>query len=144
MSGARKALKVMSILAIIMAAITAIFGAMIVFGASFMVGETATEIDGTTVDVGIALQAIGMMALVSGIVSIIVGILGIRGANDPSKIGPFKVLAIIGLVLCIIQAAMFLFTGQIASYGWSGVLSLVFAAVLVFLAFKIQKEGEQA
>ena len=51
---------------------------------------------------------------------------------------------IIGLVLCILQAAMFLFTGQIASYGISGVLSLVFVAVLVFLAFKIEKEGKQA
>ena len=72
------------------------------------------------------------------------GILGVRGANDPTKIGPYKIIAIIGLVLCILQAAMFLFTGQIASYGISGVLSLVFVAVLVFLAFKIEKEGKQA
>ena len=130
MSGARKALKIMSILTIVMAIIQIITAGLIVFGSSFMVGMQEAELDGTTVDVGVALMG--------------VGILGVRGANDPTKIGPYKIIAIIGLVLCILQAAMFLFTGQIASYGISGVLSLVFVAVLVFLAFKIEKEGKQA
>lgn len=144
MSGARKALKVMSILTIVMAIIQIITAGLIVFGSSFMVGMQEAELDGTTVDVGVALMGVGIMALVSSVVSLIVGILGVRGANDPTKIGPYKIIAIIGLVLCILQAAMFLFTGQIASYGISGVLSLVFVAVLVFLAFKIEKEGKQA
>ncbi|WP_294440563.1 hypothetical protein [uncultured Slackia sp.] len=144
MSGARKALKIMSILTIVMAIIQIITAGLIVFGSSFMVGMQEAELDGTTVDVGVALMGVGIMALVSSVVSLIVGILGVRGANDPTKIGPYKIIAIIGLVLCILQAAMFLFTGQIASYGISGVLSLVFVAVLVFLAFKIEKEGKQA
>lgn len=144
MSGARKALKIMSILTIVMAIIQIITAGLIVFGSSFMVGMQEAELDGTTVDVGVALMGVGIMALVSSVVSLIVGILGVRGANDPTKIGPYKIIAIIGLVLCILQAAMFLFTGQIASYGVSGVLSLVFVAVLVFLAFKIEKEGKQA
>lgn len=144
MSGARKALKIMSILTIVMAIIQIITAGLIVFGSSFMVGMQEAKLDGTTVDVGVALMGVGIMALVSSVVSLIVGILGVRGANDPTKIGPYKIIAIIGLVLCILQAAMFLFTGQIASYGISGVLSLVFVAVLVFLAFKIEKEGKQA
>ena len=144
MSGARKALKIMSILTIVMAIIQIITAGLIVFGSSFMVGMQEAELDGTTVDVGVALMGVGIMALVSSVVSLTVGILGVRGANDPTKIGPYKIIAIIGLVLCILQAAMFLFTGQIASYGISGVLSLVFVAVLVFLAFKIEKEGKQA
>lgn len=144
MSGARKALKIMSILTIVMAIIQIITAGLIVFGSSFMVGMQEAELDGTTVDVGVALMGVGIMALVSSVVSLIVGILGVRGANDPTKIGPYKIIAIIGLVLCILQAAMFLFTGQIASYGISGVLSLVFVAVLVFLAFKIEKDGKQA
>ena len=144
MSSARKALKIMSILTIAMAIIQIITAGLIVFGSSFMVGMQEAELDGTTVDVGVALMGVGIMALVSSVVSLIVGILGVRGANDPTKIGPYKIIAIIGLVLCILQAAMFLFTGQIASYGISGVLSLVFVAVLVFLAFKIEKEGKQA
>ena len=144
MSGARKALKIMSILTIVMAIIQIITAGLIVFGSSFMVGMQEAELDGTTVDVGVALMGVGIMALVSSVVSLIVGNLGVRGANDPTKIGPYQNIAIIGLVLCILQAAMFLFTGQIASYGISGVLSLVFVAVLVFLAFKIEKEGKQA
>lgn len=144
MSGARKALKVMSILTIVMAIIQIVTAALIVFGSSFMVGMQEAELNGSTVDVGVALMGVGVMALVSSVVSLIVGILGVRGANDPSKIGPYKVIAIIGLALCVIQAAASLFTDQIASFGISGVLSLVFMAVLVFLAFKIEKEDMQA
>lgn len=144
MSGARKALKVMSILTIVMAIIQIVTAALIVFGSSFMVGTQEAELNGSTVDVGVALMGVGVMALVSSVVSLVVGILGVRGANDPSKIGPYKVIAIIGLALCVIQAAASLFTGQIASFGISGLLSLVFMAVLVFLAFKIEKEGMQA
>ncbi len=141
MSGARKALKVIAIIMIVLAALQIVLGAMIAFGASFMVGQQSATLEGVTVDVGSSLQGVGIMAVVSGIVSLIVGILGVRGANDPSKIGPFKVLAIIGLILCAIQFVMYVATGQFASYGLSGVLTLIVQIAIVVLAFKVQNEA---
>lgn len=92
MSGARKALKVISIIMIVMAILNAAAGLMVVFGASFVVGQEFASIDDITVDVGAALQAVGVMAVVSGIVSVLVGILGVRGANNPAKMGRSRFL----------------------------------------------------
>ena len=140
MSGARKALKVISVIMIVVAVLNILAGLMVVFGASFVVGQQSASIDGITVDVGTSLQAVGVMAAVSGIVSIIVGILGVRGANRPEKIGPFKVVSCIGLVLCVAQFLMYLATDQMASYGVGGALSLVVQIVIVCLAFKVAAE----
>lgn len=140
MSGARKALKVISIIMIVMAVLNAAAGLMAVFGASFVVGQEFASIDDIRVDVGAALQAVGVMAVVSGVVSVLVGILGVRGANNPAKIGPFKVLACIGLVLCVAQFLMYFATDQMAAYGFGGAFSLILQIVIVCLAFKVSAE----
>ena len=143
MSNSRKALKVLSILAIIFAAMQILLGGLLFLGAGagLMAGqvvETGTEV----MDASSAAIYSGVSLVLVAVLSIVVGIFGLRAAKDPSKIGPYKVLAIIGLVIGIIQMLSFVISGQIASYGISGWLGLAMLVFCVILAFNISKENQ--
>ena len=81
-----------------------------------MVNEISEQVGsdqlfGVSVDTGIAtvgvlITIIGVVALLSGVLDIITGALGLRGAKDPSKLGPYLVLCWISLVLAIVSLVM--------------------------------------
>ena len=47
-----------------------------------------------------------------GAINLAIGIFGLRGANDPRKIGAFYVLAIIGLAFAVLSALCLLYTSR--------------------------------
>ena len=47
-----------------------------------------------------------------GLLSLIIGILGIRAANDPSKIGPVFTLAVVSLGISVINLFVGIFGGN--------------------------------
>ena len=71
-------------------------------------GVTVTQEQAGIVVAGVGILG-GAMSILGGILMLIVGILGVRGANDPRKIGPFRVFAIIGLVFSILGILALLF-----------------------------------
>ena len=101
MSGSQKALKVVSILLIIYAVVMTAFGIFLVAGGSFLAGETI-DVNGTAEAANVMAAALGGGTIVGGIVDLVIGLLGLRGAKNPRKVGPFFVLCIIGLVLGLV------------------------------------------
>ena len=94
-----------------------------------------------------ALMYMWTLALINSIFFIVVGIFGIRGANDPSKIVPFRNLSIFLLCYTVFQIiADFVNMGMagaltptiVASTISSSVFSIVFAAICVWVAYKVQ------
>ena len=141
MSASRKVLKVIGILTIFAAVLQLIAGIVIIAGAGLMEGQTI-EANGQIYDSAASVTIIGGFAVVLAVIDLIVGLLALRGAKDPAKVGPFKVIAIIGLVLCIAQMLMFALSGQIASFGIGGWVQLVVLILCVVLAFKISGERD--
>ena len=131
MNSYQKLLFVLSILTIISAVSSIILG-LAVFGTSNEVAQevadySANELKGMGIGVGLA-----------GIISLITGILGIRGAKDITKIKPVYILAAIATVLGAVSVVTTIMQGQMtASYAFS------FGATLAtfFAAYKLNQEN---
>ena len=135
MSGSQKALKVVSVLLIIYAVAMAAFGVFMVAGGSFLVGETV-DVDGTAQAANVMAAALGAGTIAGGVIDLIIGLLGLRGAKNPRKVGPFFVLCIIGLVLGLVGLGMSLAQGTFDL--WS-LVSLVIIAVCLYLSAQVKK-----
>ena len=146
MSGTQKALKVISIIVIVLSAITIALGILLfATGVSWRssVSNPYDAVGGWGMIFGGLAIVFGAFLLIGGIFYLLFGILGLRGANNPSKIGPFFVISIIGLILAIIGVlgsvgllfASSLGASSIVPYGFP----LVFMIVCVYLANDIRK-----
>ncbi len=65
------------------------------------IGDTSANAAGGLAVLGLTFTILGVVSLVTSLVDIIMAVLGFRGANDATKIGPFWVLSIVGFVLAI-------------------------------------------
>lgn len=151
MSGSQKAIKVISIIAIIIAIITIVISAP-TFGITYAFVNDPSGLsslngfDEAYASMGAALVlAVAALAVVSGILSLLVGIFGLRGANDPMKILPFFAFAIIGFVCSIIGLIVTLVVA--AASGTfdmqsiiSSVVQVVVMLVCVMLANNVRKQ----
>ena len=73
--------------------------------------------------------ALTVILILSGVIDLIVGILGLRGAKDPKRIGTFFVIAVIGLILAVVNLTITVATGQTDP----GSLSAPIAQIVVML-----------
>ena len=137
MSGSQKALKVVSVLLIIYAVVMMAFGIFLVAGGSFLAGETI-DVNGTAEAANVMAAALGGGTIVGGIVDLVIGLLGLRGAKNPRKVGPFFVLCIIGLVLGLVGLGMSLAQGTFDL--WS-LVSVVIVAVCLYLSAQVKKQA---
>ena len=74
----------------------------------------------------------------AGAFDIVVGAFGVRGANDPSKIGVFWVLCIIGIVFNALGLIMEATSSGVSASSLIGTLLVV---VLFILANNIKKQA---
>ena len=137
MSGSQKALKVVSILLIIYAVVMALFGIFMVATGSLLSGETI-NVDGTAQAANVMAAALGGGMIVGGVIDLIIGLLGLRGAKNPRKVGPFFVLCIIGLVLGLVSLGMSIAQGSFNP--WS-LVSLVIIVVCLYLSSQVKKQA---
>ncbi|MEG0016307.1 MAG: hypothetical protein RRZ85_01180 [Gordonibacter sp.] len=139
MSGSQKALKVVSIITIVFAVFLVLFGALMAAGVALPGATTDTiEADGVSVSVATAAIAFAIPFIVGGILNLIIGFLGLRGAKNPRKVGPFFVLCIIGLVLGLIGLGMSLAQG---SFDPSSLVNVAIMAVCLYLASKVKQQA---
>ena len=134
----QKALKVISIIMIVFAALTLLLGigGIVTGGALGILGAGSGALVG-----GVAAVA-GFVILLGGAINLAIGIFGLRGANDPRKIGAFYALAIIGLAFAVLSALGTFFGGS-ADGGdiASALFGLVLPLACVLLAYNIKKEN---
>lgn len=80
--------------------------------------------------------------LVGGLIDIILGILGIRAANDNQKIMPVWWLALIALVLGVLGVILTLTQGNVSSSTLSSDLgSIVFSLLIFWIANNIKRQA---
>ena len=147
-SGSQKFLLVISIINIVFAAIGILGGIAGIMGGAFFGAadpqEVSSALSGTGVTQGEAsglVVGVFLFVLLACIVELIVGILGVRAANDNQKIMPVWVLALIQVILYAITIIMSIVNGSFASDGISNVLSLAFGILLFWVANNIKKQA---
>ena len=147
-SGSQKVLLVLSIINIVFAVLAILAGVTFMLGGSLFgavaSSEAAAALSGTGITQGEAGAIVGIagyVILFSGVIELILGILGVRAANDNQKIMPVWVLAIIQLVLCAISLITTITGGSFGTQGASSIISLVLAAIIMWLANNIKREA---
>ncbi len=139
----QKALKVISIIMIVFAALTLLLGigGIVTGGALGILGAGSGDAGSAALVGGVAAVA-GFVILLGGAINLAIGIFGLRGANDPRKIGACYALAIIGLAFAVLSALGTFFGGSAAGGDiYSALFGLVLALVCVLLAYNIKKEN---
>ena len=147
-SGSQKFLLVISIINIVFAVLGIIAGILGVMGGAVFGAadpqEVSSALSGTGVTQG---EASGIMIIaflfifLASIVELIVGILGVRAANDNQKIMPVWVLAIIQVALYVIAIIVAIIDGSFGASAFSYILSLVFGILLFWVANNIKKQA---
>ena len=139
MSGSQKALKVISIILVIWAIIGILLGAFLAAGSAVPgLSAESIDMDGTTMNMSTAALGFGIGIIITGVIDLIIGHLGLRGAKNPHKIGLFFVLCIIGLVLGVIGLVMNIMQG---AFQWTSLVSVLIVAMCTFLAYSIKKQA---
>ena len=142
---ARKTLKVLGIISIVIGVLGILFGIMSMGGGGVLAGGLATsastmsqaDVDAAATATGLVL-VMGAVVLISGIFTLLLGIFSVRGSNDFSKVGGVYVLGIIDLVITIVGIILGLVAGGGFSSVLSSLVSLAFAACIVWAAKTIK------
>lgn len=92
MSAAQKHVKIVCFIILALALISLV-------GGIFMIANSGS----LDVEAKQAALSIGTVGIVDAVIDFVYVALGIRGANTPRKIGPFRVLSLIALVLYVIS-----------------------------------------
>ena len=130
MTGSQKALCVFAWITIAYGIIDILIGAAVIVSGAMIGSDMTFQGDGVSLDGTSAGMIVGMGAIVPGVVMVIVGVLGLRGAKSPSKIGPFWTLALIGVILNALELVSQLFGGDLTS-----VIGAIFGFALVLACF---------
>ncbi|MEG0374838.1 MAG: hypothetical protein RR547_01475 [Raoultibacter sp.] len=139
-SSSQKALKILSIVMIVLAILSIVSGLFMIIGGGAVAGTTVYGGDDSMAVMAAAAMIGGVMILVGGIINLIIGIFGLRGANNPQKIGVFFVLAIIGVVVTALSFVGNIMSGSDFTTIISGLISFVLPVACVVLANNIKKE----
>ena len=130
-TSSQTALKVLSIIGIVVGAIIAVSGIVLTVGANgFAMSQASSS--------GAGVAVLGTILIVAGAFNVVVGVFGVRGANDPSKIGVFWVLCIIGIVFNALGLIMEATGSGISA---SSLIGTLFVVVLFILANNIKKQA---
>ena len=147
-SGSQKVLLVLSIIGIIGAVLVLISGLMTMLGGALFgamsSSEAAAALSGTDLtqgQAGVLFGLGGLFVVLLGVVELILGILGVRAANDNQKIMPVWILAIIEVVLCVISLILTITGGSFSTEGASAIISLIIAALIMWIANNIKREA---
>ena len=136
-------IKVYCILEIVVSALAVIasVGAIV---ASHMVGDAGgqmvAEAGGSAVGV-VAASGLGWIFLISGAISLVAGVLGVRGSSDPSKISPYIVFSIVSLLVSVTRVITSIISG---AFVWTDLISIALGVALLILAVNVRAEYEAA
>ena len=132
MSGSQKALKVLSIINIILSIIGLIVALLLIGGTA--ISSAIFE------SLGIMGNAVAycVFTFIGCIIALVCGIVGLKLVKDPSKFMTFAVLVVIDIVITIINT----FVGTINATSISSlVVNVIWSLILLYLANNIKKQA---
>ena len=136
MSASQKYIKIIGILNIIGGAFYVLIGILGFLGKGLVSNEALIEQAGDS-SAPAAVNTFLIVMIVIGLFSLIVGVLGVRAANDPSKIGPVFTLAIVTLAISVINLFVGIFGGNFSLHS---LIECVPPALMTWCANNVKKQ----
>ena len=157
MSGSQRALKIMSIIIIVISIFMILgglfamaggallsmddYGNMSAISAGLDPGLYGGDVTMTVGEAGVLTMQLSILITVIGVVKLIVGIFGLRGANDSAKIGAFRTIAVIGVVLALVDLGYIVITGALGMISPALLINTILIIVCLGLSNTIKKEA---
>ncbi len=147
-TGKQTALLVISVIAIIIAVLGILSCISVALGGGVLATYLAAK--GTTsandvAAVGMGTAVLGFAGTIACVIDLFIGVLGVRGANDASKIGAFNVFAYIGLacgIITLVVAVIAMATGTPKGTSIvSALVGLILPGICVWLGRGIKNEA---
>lgn len=140
-SGSQKALLVLSIIEVICGILVLIVGILGLIGGG-TVATVGTEDLGELAGVaGGAIAIASGLIVVSGIVTLLAGVFGVRAANDNQKIMIVWVFTLLVVIVNIIGIVMAAINGSFGTDAISLIAGLVFSLLMFWIANNIKKQA---
>ena len=136
MSGSQKYIKIVGILNIIGGAFYVLIGILGFLGKG-LVGNEALIKEAGDSNAPAAVNVFLIVMIIIGLFSLIVGILGVRAGNDPSKVGPVFTLSIVSLAISVIGLVGSIFNGSFSIYS---LIECVPPALMTWCANNVKKQ----
>ena len=136
MSGSQKYIKIVGILNIIGGAFYVLIGILGFLGKGLVGNEALIEQAGDSAAPA-AVNVFLIVMIVIGLFSLLVGILGVRAANDPTKIGPVFTLGVISLAISVVNLFVGIFGGNFSIYS---LIECVPPALMTWCANNFKKQ----
>ena len=137
MSASQKYIKIVSILNIIGGAFYVLIGILGFLGKGLVGNEALIEQAGGDSSAPMAANVFLIVMIVIGLFSLVVGILGVRAANDPRKIGPVFTLAVVSLIISVVNLFVGIFGGNFSIYS---LVECVPPALMTWCANNVKKQ----
>ena len=136
-SGSQKYIKIVSILNIIGGAFYILI-AILGFLGKGIVGDEALIKEAGDSNAPAAVNVFLIVMIIIGLISLIIGILGIRAANDPAKAGPLFKLAVISLGISVINLFVGIFGGNFSVHS---LIECVPPALMTWCSNNLKKQA---
>ena len=143
MSKERKLLKIICFLYVLDAIAFLVFGGIMLAGMSLLDPADTVAVGGIDFNLQAWSIIFGIWGIVSGIFYLIYAFAGIRGANTPRKIGPFRVMSLVAVIFAVIGMLLGVALDGVSADTVLYVVSLVFAIACFVLSGKIKEQAER-
>ncbi|HIY51007.1 MAG TPA: hypothetical protein IAA43_03580 [Candidatus Olsenella avicola] len=143
MSKERKLLKIICFLYVLDAIAFLVFGGIMLAGMSLLDPADTVAVGGIDFNLQAWSIIFGIWGIVSGIFYLIYAFAGIRGANTPRKIGPFRVMSLVAVIFAVIGMLLGVALDGVSTDTVLYVVSLVFAIACFVLSGKIKEQAER-
>ena len=136
-SGSQKYIKIVSILNIIGGALYILI-AILGFLGKGVVGDEALIKEAGDSNAPAAVNVFLIVMIVIGLLSLVIGILGVRAANDPGKAGPLFKLACVSLGISVINLFVGIFGGN---FSVQSLIECVPPALMTWCSNNLKKQA---
>ena len=143
MSKERKLLKIICFLYVLDAIACLAFGGLVLAGAGTLSASDVAIVGGYEFPLLPWAAAFGVWGIVSGVFYLIYAGAGIRGANTPRKIGPFRVMSLIAVIFAVVGMLLGVAMDGVGAQSVTYVVSIVFAIACLVLSGKIKEQAER-
>lgn len=143
MSKERKLLKIICFLYVLDAIACLVFGGLVLAGAGTLSASDVAVVGGYEFPLLPWAAAFGVWGIISGIFYLIFAGAGIRGANTPRKIGPFRAMSLIAVIFAVIGMLLGVAMDGLGAQSVTYVVSIIFAIACLVLSGKIKEQAER-
>ena len=143
MSKERKLLKIVCFLYVLDALACLVFGGFTLAGMGLLDPADVVSVGGIDFNLQVWAVVFGIWGIASGVFYLIYAGAGIRGANTPRRIGPFRAMSLVAVVFSVVGLVLGVALDGAAANMSMYVVSIAFAVLCFVLSGKIKEQADR-